>query len=279
MRLAIVGTGLIGGSFALAARARGLFDHITGVDVHPQSAMEALALGIIDAVADAPPADSDAVLLAVPSDQVAAWVEVLAGHPGIVFDSASVKESVLDAVRARIGRLPPRFVPAHPIAGSEASGPAAAIASLFQSHPVVLTPEIETDVEAVARVTGWWEGVGARVTRMSAAAHDQMLAVTSHVPHLVAFAYLQTVSPEHMRLAAGGFRDFSRIAASDPSMWAPILTQNGPAVLKALDELEAELRRLRALIAAGNREELVTLIEESRRRRRAFAPVSGDPAG
>lgn len=278
MRLAVVGTGLIGGSFALAARARGIATHITGVDADPGRASEALARGIVDELAEMPPGDVDVVLLAVPSDRVAPWVAALADHPGIVFDAASVKESVIEAVRSTLGRVPPRFVPAHPIAGRETSGPGAADAGLFESHQVVLTPVPETDARALTAVTQLWEGVGARVSVMSAAAHDEMLAVTSHLPHLVAFAYLQTVTPEHMRHAAGGFRDFSRIAASDPAMWAPIFTQNGRAVLAALDDLEQELNRLRALIAAGKREDLVQLIEESRRRRRAFGKPSVNEA-
>ena len=275
MRLAVVGTGLIGGSFALAARARGVVTHIIGVDTDSESASEALARGIVDELAEMPPNDVDAVLLAVPSDKVAPWVAALADHPGILFDAASVKQSVIEAVRTTLGRVPPRFVPAHPIAGRETSGPGAADAKLFDAHQVVVTPVLETDARSVATVTRLWQGVGARVSVMSAAAHDAMLAVTSHLPHLVAFAYLQTITPEHIRHAAGGFRDFSRIAASDPAMWAPIFTQNGAAVLAALDDLEVELKRLRELISAGRREDLVQLIEESRRRRRAFGQPSG----
>lgn len=173
------------------------------------------------------PDDADLIVLAVPSDRVAALVAGLHAHAGTVFDVASIKTPIVAAVRAAQGALPPRYVPCHPIAGSEASGPSAARADLFRGHAVVLTPQAETRPDAVAEVARWWSAVGASVSNMTPEAHDATLAVTSHLPHLIAFAYLQTIEPAHLAYAAGGFRDFSRIAASDPAMWAPISSRTG----------------------------------------------------
>jgi cytidylate kinase len=279
MRLVVVGTGLIGGSFALAAREAGTFASIVGIEPDGERAHKAVAAGIVDAIVESVPADADAVLLAVPCDRIVGWVERLADHPGIVFDAGSVKGPILDAVRCALGRVPARFVPCHPIAGSERSGPDAAHAALFSGHEVIVTPDDATDPAALAAVSNWWIAAGARVTPMSPAAHDATLARTSHLPHLVAFAYLQQVEPDDLAHAAGGFRDFSRIGASDPAMWTPILTLNRGAVLAALDGLEAQLARVRAHIGAADAPALAALIADSRTRRLAFRPGATRAAG
>lgn len=264
--LAIVGVGLIGGSFALAARKARLFTEVVGIDRSPEHGAQALAAGIVDRMVDAVPAAASAVLLAVPSDQVASWLERLADHRGLIFDVASVKGPVLQAA----GRRPARYVPAHPIAGSEFSGPGAARGDLFAEHLVVLTPDADTDAEAVIQLTRWWQQVGARVEHMSAEAHDQLFALTSHLPHLAAFAYMQLIEARHLPFAAGGFRDFSRIAASDPDMWAPVLRSNAGALLPRLDSLVAELQRMRQAIVADTDTELRGLLTAARDRRREF---------
>jgi cytidylate kinase len=279
MRLAIVGTGLIGGSFALAARQAGWATEIVGIDADASRAAAAVAAGIVDQAASTVPVAADAVLLAVPCNRIADWVIRLADHPGIVFDAGSVKGPIIERVREALGAVPARFVPGHPIAGSERSGPAAAHAGLFDGHETILTPTPGTDPGAVEQVARWWQTLGARVTRMAAAEHDRILALTSHLPHLVAFAYLQRVAPAHLAHAAGGFRDFSRIAASDPAMWAPIFSLNRVAVLAELDGLQGELERIRALIAAGDEAGLAALIDHARTRRRAFQSApAGDAA-
>ena len=278
MRLVIVGTGLIGGSFALAARRAGLFDEVLGIEPDPGRARAALAAGIVDRLCDQVPDDADAVLLAVPCDSIAPWVVRLAQHPGVVFDVGSVKHAVLAQVRSVLGRVPARFVASHPIAGSERSGPGAAAPDLFTGHEVIITPDSETDAGALALVQDWWRAVGARVTQMTPEVHDEVLALTSHLPHLVAFAYLQQIGPEHLAHAAGGFRDFSRIAASDPAMWAPIFAMNRDAVLVALDALQQQLTRVRSLIANNDAVGLAALIQGSSDRRRTFQPANR-PAG
>lgn len=268
MRLAVVGTGLMGGSFALGARAAKLFDEVVGVEPDGARGRRALDLAVVDRLADAVPQDADGVLLAVPSHAIAPWVAELADHPGVIFDLGSVKQGVLEAVRARCGAVPSRFVPCHPLAGSEKSGPEAASETLYRDAEVIVTPVEETDGAAVARVRHWWRSLGSRVVEMSAAEHDQVLAVTSHLPHLVAFCYLQQVGDEHLPHTAGGFRDFTRIGAAEAAMWSPIFSLNRQPVLEALDRLQSDLTRARSLIEAGDRQALDAFIEAAAVQRR-----------
>lgn len=266
MRLAVVGTGLIGSSFALGARRAGLFESVVGVEPDTGRASRARALGVVDDTVDAVPADADGVLLAGPSHTIADWVTRLAGHRGILFDAGSVKVPVLAAAR-RSGALPSRFVPCHPLAGSERSGPDAARADLFEGAEVIVTPVPETDRAALATVAGWWQALGARVTEMGAGDHDRVLAVTSHLPHLVAFAYLQQITGEHRPHTAGGFRDFTRIGAADADMWTPIFQLNRDAVLAALDDLERALGDVRDLLSTGDADGLAAFIRRAAERR------------
>ena len=266
MQLVVIGTGLIGGSFALAARQQRLFDRIVGVDPDGERRRRALDLGVIEAVVESVPEDAGAVLLAGPSHTIAPWVVRLADHPGIVFDTGSVKSAVLADIRAA-GPLPPRFVPCHPLAGSEQSGPDAADGTLFRNAEVIVTPAAETDMAAVRKVREWWRAVGATVVEMAADEHDRVLALTSHLPHLVAFSYLQLIDDEHRRHTAGGFRDFTRIGASDPRMWSPILRLNRDAVLAALDDLEGELQRARTLMEQSDETGMLEFLQNAVRRR------------
>jgi 3-phosphoshikimate 1-carboxyvinyltransferase len=267
VRLAVVGTGLIGSSFALAARREGLFDEVVGVEPDPERGRQALSRRIVDTLADTVPLEVDAVVLAGPSHTVAPWVARLAEHPAVLLDTASVKGAVVDEVRAACPRFPPRFVPCHPLAGSEQSGPAAASATLFSGAEVIITPVAETDADALTQVSRWWRALGARVRTMTAAGHDDILAVTSHLPHLLAFAYLQQIDPAHVKHAAGGFRDFTRIGAADASMWAPIFQLNRPALLMALDRMDESLDRVRALLDGGDEAALRAFIQRAGVRR------------
>ena len=179
---------------------------------------------------------------------------------------------VVDAITALPGGPPPRFVPGHPIAGSERSGIGAARGELFRGRRVILTPLEATDPAATARVSALWEAVGADVSTMDVTDHDRVLAMTSHLPHLLAFALVDTLGrePEHesiFGLAAGGFRDFTRIASSDPVMWADIFTANGPATVAILDRLLEDLGVLRALLERGDRDALLALLGRAKRLR------------
>ena len=266
MKLAVVGTGLIGASFAKAARSCGLSDDIAGLDTNAENAAAALRLGLIDRVVDAVPGDAAAVLLAVPVDGIADWVGRLADHPGALFDAGSVKAPIIESLRARDGALPPRYVPCHPIAGSERSGPEAADADLFAGRPAVLTPVPETDPAAIDQVRALWRGVGADAQRMTAADHDRTLAVTSHLPHLLAFAYLDRVEAVHLAHTGGGFDDFTRIGTAAPELWASILGLNRGPLIEALAAFKDSLGRFERALANDDREALQAFIDAAGRR-------------
>ncbi|TVS17212.1 MAG: prephenate dehydrogenase/arogenate dehydrogenase family protein [Gammaproteobacteria bacterium] len=289
-RLVVCGVGLIGGSLAAAVR-----DHVTGgvigVDADDAAIAGAEARGLIDGRGwpeDLSP--EDLVLVAVPTLAVAGVIEqlwdaesgILAGG-AVVTDAASVKRPVIDAAMAVCGRIPANLVPGHPIAGSERSGVSAARADLFRDHRVILTPTSEAAPAAVDRVRVLWERAGAEVCTMDVAEHDRVLALTSHLPHLLAFALVDTLgrAPEHeavFRFAAGGFRDFTRIASSDPVMWSDIFTANAVAVGASLDRLEAELAELRGLLEAGDRDGLRELFARAKALRDAHVAGAGAPS-
>lgn len=266
--LAVVGTGLIGGSFAKAARSRRLFGEVVGLDRNPEQAAAALELGLVDRVAQMVPAQADAVLLATPADRVAPWVCDLAEHRGVLFDAGGVKAPIIEAVRRRRRQLPPRYVPCHPIAGSERSGPAKAHGELFAGAKVILTPAPETDPAAIAAVKGWWRAVGASPETMQAAQHDEILAVTSHLPHLLAFAYLEQVEPHHLDHAGPGFRDFTRIGGGDAELWAAVLRLNRAPLLAALQSVRGSMQLLEDALAEEATDSLAALIAAAANKRR-----------
>lgn len=270
MKLALVGTGLIGSAFALGVRGAGVVTQVVGLDPNPAHGQTALELGIVDSLVTQVPADADLVLLAPPADQIADWVTRLAGHSGVVLDVGSVKGVLIDQLREQQDAVPSNFVPCHPIAGLERNGPRAATADLFLNHSVVLTPLAETDAQALALAKSCWEQLGAKVELMDPWQHDITFATTSHLPHLTAFAYMQQVSSEQLAYAAGGFRDFSRIAAADPDMWTAILQLNAKAVRAALADLQGNLSQLDAAIGAEDWDGIRSLIAKSQDRRREF---------
>ncbi|MEM8766201.1 MAG: prephenate dehydrogenase/arogenate dehydrogenase family protein [Pseudomonadota bacterium] len=266
--LTVVGIGMIGASFALACRSR--FARISAVDPNVANLAAAEAAGIIDEALEAVPADAAAVLIACPSDRIAGWVLELAEHPGIVFDAGSVKGTILEEIVQQRGSLPRNFVPSHPIAGLERSGPEAADAGLFQGRKAIITPTAETDVARQAQVADWWSAAGARVEIMDPAEHDAVYARTSHLPHLLAFAYLLGIERDDLVHTGGGFRDFSRIGGSDPVMWSGVFERNRSALLAGLDRFEADLADFRAAIDAGDTDRCRSLIAAARARREAL---------
>jgi len=265
---------MIGGSFALTMRRVAAFARIDGYDANAQVAAQAAGLGLIDrAVTDLPQAvaAADGVFIAVPTSAIADSVRHVAASVArsttTVFDAGSVKGSVVANLRER-GGLPAWFVPSHPMAGSERRGPDAADANLFRGRRVILTPQPETDAAATARVRGWWTAAGAQVFETSAEVHDEMVALTSHLPHLIAYAYMGWVDAPHSgdpRAFAGpGLHDFTRIAASDAAMWRQILTDNRAAVLAQFDGWSATFARLGALLREGRIDELERWLASAR---------------
>ncbi len=281
-RLCVAGVGLMGGSLARALRAAGQVGEIVGWGRNPAHLERALALGVIDRFeqdAAAAAAGADMVVLAVP---VGATGEVLARlQPGlspeaVVTDVGSTKGSVVADVRRVLGGLPPWFVPGHPIAGTEQSGVEASVTGLFAGRRVILTPEPETAAAAVARVRAMWEAVGAQVVETSAAHHDAVLAATSHLPHMLAYALVDTLarmddSAEIFEYAAGGFADFTRIASSNPAMWHDICLANREALVAVMDRFLDDLARLREAVAAGDSDFLRQTFERAKAARDAFA--------
>lgn len=263
--LTVVGMGMIGASLATALRTQ--FDHISIFEPNDAHANHALASGQADERVEAVPAGAEAVLLACPSDRIAEWVVRLADHQGLIMDTGSVKGALLAEVRAVLGRLPANWVPCHPIAGLELSGPAVADADLFRGRKVILTPGPEVAAADLERVADWWRAAGALVERMDADEHDQVYARTSHLPHLLAFAYLLGIEEGDLAHTGGGFRDFSRIGGSDPVMWSGVFERNRPALLAALDDFEKHLTDFRQAIEAGDVERCRSLIAAARARR------------
>jgi prephenate dehydrogenase len=256
MRLAVIGVGLIGGSFALALKKAKAVSHVTGAGRSAQNLKLARERGILDAIApDAAMAakDADLVLVATPVAQFEVIFESLRGSRGIITDGGSTKRDVIAAARAALGKDIGRFVPAHPIAGAEKSGAAAASADLFQGRRVVLTPLQENSPQTIAKVERAWAACGAKLSRMPAEEHDAVLAAVSHLPHLLAFALVHEVagrenSEQLFSFAAGGFRDFTRIASSHPEMWRDICAANKDKLLVELKAFMGKLQDVERLL-------------------------------
>jgi prephenate dehydrogenase len=262
-RAAIIGTGLIGGSIGMALRARGW--HVTGRDHDHRRAERALAIGALDAVGADP--DAEITFVATPVSSVAEEARLLVTATGIVTDVGSVKGPIVRAVDH------PRFVGGHPMAGSEQEGVEGADAALFEGATWVLTPTETTDPEAYARLRSVVSSLGADVVAIPPDRHDQLVAVVSHVPHLTAAALMTLAAAgaeEHttlLKLAAGGFRDMTRIAAGHPGIWPDICAENRDAIVLVLDDLIATLQRLRGIVARSDRDALLETLQLARHAR------------
>ena len=278
-RVGILGLGLIGGSVAAALKQRGLAE-IVAWDASEKSLELGLTRGIVDSVASGPGdlGDCDIIVLAVPVLAMKAVLSEVSPGEGILTDVGSVKGHVVEAVREVFGTLPAGFVPGHPIAGSERHGVRAANPNLFEKHRVILTPVAETAESARLTVARLWSELGAEVLSMTPAHHDSVLAQTSHLPHLLAYGLVDTLSSggdslEVFQYAAGGFRDFSRIAASDPVMWRDIFLANQAPVLEFLDAYLDELVALRKSLADGDGEQLATVFTRAKAARDHFSDL------
>ncbi len=280
-RLCVIGVGLIGGSVARAARAFGLAREIVGVDLSPEALRQAQALGVIDAgyMAVAEGAQgAEGVVIAVPVGSMQAVFEALApvwSEQAFYTDVGSTKANMIEALRAGLRRIPGNFVPAHPIAGRELSGVGAAALDLFQGKRVILTPLPETADQFLERVRAFWQRLGAEVHLMSAAHHDHVLAATSHLPHVVAYALTHLLGrkdekDEIFQYAAGGFKDFTRIASSDPEMWTDICLANAAEILPLLEQFAKELKAVGELIARGDRQAVRAYLSAARAARQRF---------
>jgi len=277
-RLVVVGVGLIGGSLALALKHAGAVQSVVGIGRDRSNLDAARGLGIADRIysLDEPwtkeLATADLVVLATPVGSMAALFAAIApalGASTLITDVGSTKQDVIAAARMHLGAALPRFVPGHPIAGSERSGASAASAALFRDRSVVLTPLAETDSNAVAKVGTCWARCGATVHILDAARHDTILAAVSHLPHVLAYALVADVArradgAEYLGYAGTGFRDFTRLAASEPAMWRDVCFANAAALRRELALYRAELERIDALMAQGDKAALLALFERAR---------------
>jgi cyclohexadieny/prephenate dehydrogenase len=289
-KIALIGFGLIGGSIARAARQQGLVEEIVTTARSAKTRARVVELGIVDAVVEtnAEAADgADLVILCIPVGACGAVAQEIAPFlkPGaIVSDVGSVKGAV---VRDMAPHLPPgvHFVPAHPVAGTEHSGPDSGFAELFINRWCILTPPANADAGAVDKLAEFWRAIGANVEVMSAEHHDLVLAVTSHLPHLIAYTIVGTADEledvtrsEVLKFSAGGFRDFTRIAASDPTMWRDVFLANKDAVLEMLGAFQEDLSKLTRAIRRGDGEALFEHFTRTRAIRRGIVSIGQDEA-
>ena len=279
--LAVIGVGLVGGSLALALRRAGAVASVVGYDRDPQALERAAALGVIDSAstsASEAARGAELVVVAVPVRAIGPVLHDVArslGADAVVTDVGSTKGEVVRIAEEELRERFPRFVPGHPIAGRETSGVESAVPDLFRSARVVLTPAPATAPDAVELVKGCWEAAGARIATMAPGQHDRIFAAVSHLPHLLSFALVSEIASredaaELLGFAAGGFRDFTRIAASSPEMWRDIALQNRAALLDEIDRYAARLAVFRELVAKGDGPGLERLMTEARSARHAW---------
>lgn len=288
-RAAIIGLGLLGGSLGLAIRQHLPGCTTAGFDRDPDVRRRAAARGLTDRVCDSAAeavAGAGLVILCVPVGAMASAAEAIAPAlvPGaIVSDVGSSKQRVAEVLRAALPGV--TVIPAHPVAGTERSGPEAGFAALFHNRWCILTPAVETPPDATGRLAAFWAALGARIEVMDAAHHDLVLAVTSHIPHLIAFTIVGTASDleqvtrgEVIKYSAGGFRDFTRIAASDPTMWRDVFLSNREAVLEMLGRFTEDLTAMQRAVRSGDGEALFALFERTGAIRRQVIEQGQDDA-
>lgn len=280
--VAIVGVGLIGGSIGLALRSRGLAREVVGIGRHAGSIEEAVRCGAIDRGTTELRqgiASADIVVVCTPVDRVAEDVRLCAGAAGpgvLITDAGSSKRQIVDSVE-RQPQSAGVFVGAHPVAGSEKRGVAHARGDLFEGRPCVLTPTSSTVPERLNRARRFWSSVGCRIVEMTPAEHDEILAYTSHLPHAVAGALASAVPADWLPLAAGAFRDCTRVAAADTALWTAIFRDNRGALLKALDSLRERLAAFQFALMTDDEDAIRRWWDEARLRRDLFERLPGNP--
>lgn len=286
-RLCIIGVGLIGGSLSRALRQAGQVKTVIGCSRRQQHLQRALELGVIDeyttSVSEAV-RGADMIVICVPLGAMAdifSEIDENIETEAVITDVGSAKGSVVAAANARLVKSKHQFVPGHPIAGTEKNGVDASFAELFQGRRVILTPLEDNSPDAVERVTSMWQNTGAEVQSMSLQHHDEVLAATSHLPHVLAFGLVDTLanlndSHEIFQYAAGGFRDFSRIASSDPVMWRDICLENKDAILEIMDKYLADMELLREAIVDGNGSKLERIFRRAKQARDSYIQQQSD---
>lgn len=280
-KLCIIGVGLIGGSLALSLKRKAYCKTVIGAGRNEVRLEKAKQLGVVDEIStDITSAvqDADVVFVAVPMGAMSAVFQQIDSNlkPGaVVTDGGSAKQTVIADAKKHLGDSFSRFVPGHPIAGTEQSGCEAAFAELYDERRIIITPTSETDSAATQTVVDMWQAAGAEVETMSADLHDEILAGTSHLPHLLAFGLVNCLfesdcSENYFKYAAGGFRDFTRIAASDPVMWRDICLSNKSALLSSLANYQIELDQLKSALEQDDAEQLLEYFQSAKKSRDKF---------
>lgn len=284
-RLAIIGVGLIGGSLARALRAAGEVNEVIGCGRGKENLEKAVELGVIDSythdIGEAV-TGADLIFLAVPLGAMAQTFSAMKGHLSekvVITDGGSAKGSVINDCKTALGELPSGFVPGHPIAGTENSGVEASFPELYQDRRVILTPTASTSKQALETVETMWRICGANVTNMSVEHHDEVLAATSHLPHMLAFSLVDSLArmkenDEIFRYAAGGFRDFTRIASSNPVMWRDICVANSEALSEMMERYIGEMTELAESIRKGDGDELLEIFSRAKAARDRYVEKS-----
>lgn len=288
-RIAIIGLGLLGGSIGLALKEHLPGSVTTGYDADPAARTRAAERGLVGTVCDSPGdavRDADLVILCVPVGTMEAAARAIAPHlkpTALVSDVGSSKQSVANALAAALPGI--AVIPAHPVAGTERSGPDAGFSSLFQNRWCIITPPADADPVLVKALADLWQALGAKIEVMDARHHDMVLAVTSHLPHLIAYTIVGTASDleevtegEVIKYSAGGFRDFTRIAASDPTMWRDVFLSNKDAVLEMLQRFTEDLTALQRAIRVGDGDQLFDHFTRTRAIRRSIIELGQDDA-
>ena len=276
--LAIIGVGLIGSSLSLALKQAGAVRQVIGYGRNQGNLARGVELGVLDDFADSIETcvrDADVIVVAVPlgaMQPVFATLKSAARKDAVITDVGSAKGSVVTAAQAELGSQITRFVPGHPIAGTEKSGVEAGFPTLFQDRRVILTPIQQTDDDAISVIDAMWQHCGAVMEYLSVEHHDKVLAATSHLPHMLAYALVHYLSglndhEEIFRYASGGFRDFTRIASSDPVMWRDVCISNGDALADLIEQYQQELDQVKSAIKTGNAEELLKLFGRAKSER------------
>ncbi|NRA41860.1 MAG: prephenate dehydrogenase/arogenate dehydrogenase family protein [Pseudomonadales bacterium] len=287
LKMLVIGAGLIGGSWAMGLKQRGKIQSVAAYARNTELLYQGQSLAVIDSVVEdlqqlpQAIAEADVIVLGVPTLAIKQYISMIQTHRqahAVVTDVASVKGEVADMLVAELGAVPPWFILGHPIAGSEQSGISASNPNLYVNHHVILTPDAQTDAAALHTVSELWQAVGADVVSMPIAQHDKVLASTSHLPHALAFALVDTLRSEEenveiFRFAAGGFRDFTRIAASHPVMWHDIMLANKSSILDIMGDFRAKLDELEAAMQSNDSEAILSMFERAKDSREEFAKL------
>ncbi|MEE9343907.1 MAG: prephenate dehydrogenase/arogenate dehydrogenase family protein [Gammaproteobacteria bacterium] len=281
IKLCIFGVGLIGGSFARALKQAGKVSEITGCSRNADHLQKAVSLGVIDRYETDPAkavADADVIFISVPLGAIKPVLASIKGHikkGAIITDAGSAKACVVQDIEAVFSEIPDNFVPGHPIAGTENSGVEASFAALYQNRRVILTPLENTSRPAIETITALWQATGAHVSQMTVAQHDDVLAATSHLPHVLAFTLVESLSRLNessaiFTYAAGGFRDFTRIASSDSVMWRDICLANKSAIISMIESFDDDLSVLKQALQNDDGEKILALFTSAKQARDDF---------